>query len=123
MTLNELSGIVVDAAMKVHTALGPGLLESAYQACLQYELQKRGLEVRAQVEMPIWYDGVCIEVGYRIDLLVVGQLVLELKSVDKLLPIHQAQLLSYLKLGNFKLGLLLNFNVEHMKEGIVRLIN
>ena len=123
MDLNQISGVVVDAGMKVHSALGPGLLESAYEACLIYELKKRGLAVASQVVLPVVYDGVRIDVGDRIDLIVEGLVVVELKAVDALLPIHQAQLLSYLKLSGKKLGLLMNFNVLHLKDGIKRVVN
>jgi GxxExxY protein len=123
MDINEVSGSVVDAAMKVHTALGPGLLEGAYEACLLHELRNRGRKVLAQVALPVVYDGVAIEIGYRIDLLVEDVVVVELKAVEKLLPIHEAQLLSYLKLGGHKLGLLINFNVLHLKDGIKRMVN
>ena len=123
MNVNEVSGIVVDAALKVHTALGPGLLESAYEACLLHELRNRGLKVLAQAALPVVYDGVKIDVGYRIDLLVEDAVVVELKAVEKLMPIHHAQLLSYLRLGGYKLGLLINFNVLHLKDGIKRMVN
>jgi GxxExxY protein len=123
MNINEVSGSVVDAAMKVHTALGPGLLESAYEACLLHELRKRGRKVLSQVALPVVYDGVKIDVGYRIDLLVEDVVIVELKAVEKLLPIHDAQLLSYLKLGGYRLGLLINFNVLHLKDGIKRKVN
>jgi GxxExxY protein len=123
MNINETSGAVVDAAMKVHSALGPGLLEGAYEACLAYELRKRGLGVVTQHPLPVHYDGVLIDVGYRVDLLVDGAVIVELKAIAKLLPVHHAQLLSYLKLSGHKVGLLLNFNVQHLKEGIHRLAN
>jgi len=123
MNIDALSGDVVDAAMKVHSALGPGLLENAYEGCLLHELRKRDRKVLAQVGLPIVYDGVRIDVGYRIDLLVDDLIVVELKAVEKLLPIHQAQLLSYLKLGDYRLGLLINFNVLHLKDGITRMVN
>ncbi len=123
MELNELSGHLVDAAMKVHTALGPGLLESAYEACLMHELHKRGLNVSAQVRMPINYDGLKIDAGYRIDLMIEDRLIVEIKAVERILPIHEAQLLSYLKLSGKKLGLLINFNVVRLKHGIKRIIN
>ena len=123
MGLNDLSDAVVDAAIKVHTALGPGLLEGAYEACLVHELRKRGHLVIQQLALPILYDGICIDLGYRIDLLVDGQVVVEVKSVGKLAPIHTAQVLSYLKLGGYKVGLLLNFNVPHLKDGIRRIVN
>ena len=121
--INEVSGIVIDAAMKVHTALGQGLLESAYEACVLHELRKRGRKVLSQVGLPVFYDGVTIDVGYRIDLLVDDAVIVELKAVERLSPIHEAQLLSYLKLGGYKLGLLINFNVLHLKDGIKRLVN
>lgn len=120
MNINEVSGQVVDAAMKVHTALGPGLLESAYEGCLLHELRKRGLRVLKQVELPVVYDGIQIDVGYRIDLLVEDLVIVELKAVDALAPIHEAQLLTYLKLSGKKVGLLINFNVLHLKDGIKR---
>jgi GxxExxY protein len=121
--LNTVSGMIVDAAMKVHSALGPGLLESAYEICLKHELVKRGVEVKSQVELPVCYDGIQLDVGYRIDLLVADEIVVELKSVDKIAPIHEAQLLSYLKLSNRHVGLLINFNVVHLKDGIKRMVN
>ena len=114
---------ILAGAMRVHTALGPGLLESTYEICLGHELAKQGLRTERQVALPIEYDGVRLESGYRIDLLVESLVVLEVKSVDKLAQIHTAQLLSYLKLGRFHLGYLLNFNVLHMKEGIRRVVN
>jgi len=121
--INQITGQIVDAAMKVHSALGPGLLENAYQGCLLHELGKRGLKVSPQVVLPVLYDGVQVDVGYRIDLLVEGCVIIELKSVEKLAPIHEAQLLTYLKLSGIKVGLLMNFNVLHMKDGIKRLVN
>jgi GxxExxY protein len=121
--INEITGKIVDAAMKVHTVLGPGLLESAYEACLAYELDQRGLKVHSQVELPVAYGNIRIDVGYRCDLLVEDTANVELKSVEKVLPVHQAQLLSYLKLSGKKVGLLLNFNTEHLKDGITRLVN
>jgi GxxExxY protein len=119
---NNTSGQIVDAAMKVHTALGPGLLESAYEACLMYEIQKRGIRVRHQVELPVVYETVKVDAGFRIDLLVGEEIVVELKSVDKLLPVHEAQLLTYLKLSGKRLGLLINFNVVHLRDGIKRMV-
>jgi GxxExxY protein len=121
--LNWLSGQVVDAAMKVHTALGAGLLESAYEACLLFELHKRGIQTARQVEMPVVYEGVRIDVGYRLDLLVEDSVIVELKAVEGVQPVHSAQLMSYLKLSGRKLGLLLNFNVVHMQDGINRIVN
>jgi GxxExxY protein len=123
MKINEVSGQIVDAAMRVHTALGPGLLESAYEACLAYELRQRGLEVATQVGLPVVYGGVRLDVGYRLDLLVQGLVIVEIKAVDKLAPIHGAQLLSYLRLSGKRLGLLINFHVPHLKDGIRRLVN
>ncbi len=121
--INQISGEIVDAAMKVHTALGPGLLESAYEGCLKHELTRRGLKVLSQVTLPVIYDGVKIDVGYRIDLLVEDAVIVELKAVEKLTSLNEAQLLSYLKLSGRKLGLLINFNVEHLKNGIKRIAN
>jgi GxxExxY protein len=123
METNDITGQIIDAAIKVHRALGPGLLESAYEACLMYELNKRGLIVRNQVALPVKYEDVVIEVGYRIDLLVAESVIVELKSVEEVVPIHKAQLLSYLKLSGKKIGLLINFNVELLKNGITRLAN
>ncbi len=123
MDINDISGQIVDAAIKVHKALGPGLLESAYEACLAYELRKRGLAVATQVPLPIVYEEIHLEVGYRIDLLVENKVVVELKSVEAVVPIHRAQLISYLKLSDHKVGLLINFNVELLKQGITRLVN
>jgi GxxExxY protein len=121
MDINEISKHIVDAAMQVHTRLGPGLLESAYEACLRYELQKRGLHVAVQVGLPVVYEGVKVDVGYRIDLLVENEVVVELKVVDAVHPIHKAQLLSYLRLSGKKLGLIVN--VLHLKDGIIRMVN
>ena len=123
MEINQVSGQIVDAAMKVHSALGPGLLESAYEACLLFELHKRGLRAVSQVQLPVVYESVKIDAGYRIDLLVEDAVVVELKSVEEILPIHQAQLLSYLKLSGKTLGLLINFNTVHLKHGITRMVN
>lgn len=114
---------VLDAAFKVHTLLGPGLLESAYEACLLHELKKQGVSVESQVMLPIFYDGVKIDARYRIDLFVENELIVELKAIEHLLPVHQAQLLSYLKLSNRWLGLLINFNVSHLRDGIKRVVN
>jgi len=123
MRENEIGDRVIDAAMKVHSAVGPGLLEGAYELCLAHELKKRGLEVRSQVLIPIRYDELVIENGYRIDLLVDDLVVLELKALESVLPVHRAQLLSYLRLGGFRLGYLLNFHVAHMRDGIARIVN
>ena len=109
--------------MTVHSTVGPGLLESAYGVCLAHELSKQGLVVRKQVVLPIRYDDLVIDNGYRIDLLVNEIIVIELKAIETLLPVHRGQLLSYLRMGGFKLGYLLNFNVAHMRDGITRLVN
>jgi GxxExxY protein len=121
--LNQLSGIVVDSAMHVHSALGPGLLESAYQVCLVHELCDRGLRVKSEVMQPIYYKGIRIDTAYRIDVLVEDEIVVELKSVVKLADVHHSQLLSQLRLGHRRLGLLINFNVAHLKDGIKRIVN
>ena len=123
MNEEEIGALVVDSAMKVHSALGPGLLESAYRACLAHELGLRGLSVSQEKPLPIRYEGTEISVGYRIDLLLNQKMVVELKAVERLLPIHTAQLLSYLKLSGCKLGFLINFNVPHLKDGIKRVVN
>ena len=123
MDINELSGVVVDAAMRVHTALGAGLLESAYRTCLHHELKKRGVKVFTEVSFPVTYDGIVIDTGYRIDLLVEDSLIVELKSVEQLTALHRAQLLTYLRLTNKTLGLIFNFNSIHLKNGIIRVIN
>jgi GxxExxY protein len=120
---NELSKIILNAAFRVHSAIGPGLLESAYEACLAYELRDQGLKVVTQLPLPLVYRGIRLEVGYRLDLLVEDLVVVEIKSVDKFDPIHQAQVISYLKLSNKKLGMLINFNVLHLKDGIKRVVN
>jgi GxxExxY protein len=123
MEFNEVSGQVVNAAMKVHSVLGPGLLESAYEACLAHELRTRNLRVQTQIELPVRYEGIVIDAGYRIDMLVADAVLVELKAVERLMPIHEAQLLSYLKLSGRKLGLLINFNVVHLRDGIKRIVN
>ena len=123
MELNEVSAQVLDAAMKVHSVLGPGLLENAYEACLKYELEKRGLSVQQQVALPVVYDNVKVDVGYRLDLLVENAVIVELKAVERLTAVHEAQLLSYLKLSRKKIGLLVNFDVAHLKNGIKRMVN
>jgi GxxExxY protein len=123
VTENEIGDAIIASALKVHTALGPGLLESAYETCLLYELQKQGLPVQQQVLIPVCYEDFTIDNGYRVDLLVGDRVVVELKALEAILPVHRAQLLSYLRLGRFKLGYLLNFNVARMRDGIVRLVN
>jgi GxxExxY protein len=114
---------ILAAAMKVHSAIGSGLLESAYEACLAHELRKEGLLLERQIALPIVYDGEQLDAGYRLDLWIERKVIVEVKSVEKLLPIHGSQLLSYLRLSNSKLGYLLNFNVVHMKDGIKRIVN
>nr|WP_315151761.1 GxxExxY protein [uncultured Flavobacterium sp.] len=123
MTENELSRVVFNCDLKVHQSLGPGLLESAYEECLFYELKKTGLEIQKQKPLPLIYEEVKLDVGYRLDILVENKLILEIKSVDALNDIHFAQLLTYLKLTNCKLGLLINFNVVLIKNGIKRVVN
>jgi len=123
VTENEIGEIVIGAAIKVHSAVGPGLLESAYESCLAYELDKRGVRTRKQVIVPLRYEGLTVDNGYRIDLLVEDRVVVELKAVAAILPVHRGQLLSYLRLGGFKLGYLLNFHVPQMRDGIVRMVN
>ncbi len=120
---NELSHKIVGAALKVHTALGPGLLESAYEACLAYELRNSGLPVQTQVALPVVYQEVKLDVGYRIDMLVAEAVIVEIKAIENVTPLHKAQLLSYLRLQKKQLGLLLNFNVTHMRDGIQRIVN
>ena len=121
--INRLSGEVVDSAIHVHSALGPGLLESAYEACLAQELQSRSIPVEQQVPLPVSYKGTAIELGYRIDLVVDRVLIVEVKAVRSLARIHEAQLLSYLKLSDRKVGLLINFHVRYLKDGVKRMVN
>jgi len=123
MTENELSKIVFEAGLKVHKALGPGLLESAYEECLLYELQKLGLFVEKQKSLPLIYEEVKLDAGYRIDLLVEKKIIIEIKSVEALNDLHLAQILTYLKLSNCKLGLLINFNTVLFKNGVKRVVN
>jgi GxxExxY protein len=123
MTENELSKIVFNCALKVHQHLGPGLLESAYEECLFYELMKTGLDIQKQKALPLVYEEVKLDVGYRIDIIIENKLILEIKSVEVLNDIHFAQLLTYLKLTNCKLGMLINFNVLLIKNGIKRVVN
>lgn len=123
LTAQPVSHAVVTAAMKVHTELGPGLLESTYTACLQYELTRAGVQSATQVGLPVVYCGVKLELGYRIDMLVEDLVIVEIKSVDGIAPVHQAQILSYLKLSGRSIGLLMNFNVVHLKDGIKRFVN
>lgn len=123
MNENQIATAVVDAAFKIHTTLGPGLLESVYQATLQYELQKRDLRVVQQVPLPVYYEEVKLNLGFRIDLLVNEKVIIEIKSVEALAPIHRKQLETYLRLMDLRLGLLINFNVELIKHGIQRVVN
>jgi len=123
MTINEISNIVIGKAIEVHKHLGPGLLESAYQECLYYELLQSGLKVQKEKPMPIVYKEIKLDHGYRIDILVEDKVVVEIKTVEYLNNVHFAQVLTYLRLGNYKLGLLLNFHVTKLKDGIKRIIN
>lgn len=118
LILSDLAGSVLGAAIEVHRELGPGLLESAYERCLVHELAGRGIGCRAQVALPVIYKGVEIECGYRLDILVEETLILEIKSVDRLMPIHEAQILTYLRLARLRQGFLINFNVGRVKDGI-----
>ncbi len=121
--LERIATVVVGSIYGVHRALGPGLLESAYRACLAYELQRRGLHLQSEVPFPVHYDGLNLGVGYRADLLVEDAIIVENKAVPALAPIHQAQLLTYLKLAGLKLGFLVNWNVPLIKQGIKRMVN
>jgi len=123
MTENDIASVVVDAALKIHKTLGPGLLESVYQATLSFELQKRGLRVVEELALPVRYEGVKLDLGFRVDLLVDDKLVIEIKSVEAVAPVHRKQVHTYLRLMNKQLGVLINFNVELMKNGIHRVVN
>ena len=123
MTENDLSKQIVDAAFRIHTTLGPGLLESVYVTTLAWELEQRGLRVIRQAEIPVVYQGTRIEAGFRADLIVEDQVLVEVKSVEQLAPVHKKQLLTYLRLANKRLGLLINFNVALIKDGITRIAN
>ena len=122
-TFDSLSNRVIAAALKVHSALGPGLFEEVYKACLRHELTETGVKVLTEVHLPVAYGGVQLDIGYRIDWLVEDSLILELKSVENLASIHKAQVLTYLKLAHKDVGLLLNFNTTHLRQGIVRVVN
>jgi GxxExxY protein len=122
MELDDLTYKIIGCVYKVHSDLGPGLLEYTYEVCLEHELIKEGLMVERQKALPVVYDDIKLDAGYRIDIMVNNQVILEIKSVDEIAPIHQAQLMTYLKLSGLKLGLLLNFNVKDMKKGIKRII-
>jgi GxxExxY protein len=121
--LDRITESIIGAAIEVHRALGPGLLESAYEACLAFELAQRGLSVEQQKPLPVIYREVKLDCGYRLDLLIEEQVIVEVKAVDRLTPIHQAQLLSYLRLSSCKVGLLINFNVKVLKDGLRRVVN
>ena len=119
---NVITGAIIDAALKAHKALGPGLLESAYEACLEHELKKRGYDVKTQVILPVVYDGLELDAGYRLDMLVNDTVIVELKAVETVTAIYEAQLISYLKLSGRKLGLIIYFNVQFLRDGITRRI-
>ncbi|HJU72102.1 MAG TPA: GxxExxY protein [Gemmatimonadaceae bacterium] len=121
--LNYITGEVVDAGIKVHSMLGPGLLETVYRACLAQELRLRQHVVTTEVPLKVVYKGVDVGEGYRIDLLVNSAVVVEVKAVERVIPVHEAQLLSHLRLGNYRVGLLMNFHIKHLKHGITRLVN
>ena len=121
--LNEISGKIIELSIKVHKALGPGMLEGAYEVCLMHELIKNGFKAESQVKLPIIYDGIRLDAGYRIDLLVEKSVIVELKAIEHLLPVHEAQLLSYLRMSNLKLGLLINFNQKLLRDGVRRVVN
>ncbi len=123
MTENEVAKVIVDCAYKLHTTLGPGLLESVYESVMSYELQKRGLQVERQKPLPVVYEDVRLEEGFRVDLLVAGLVIVELKSVETVAPVHKKQLLTYLRLAGKKLGLLINFGEARIKDGISRIVN
>src|SRR5271165_2372808 len=123
LRVNQITGRIITGAMHVHSLLGPGLLESAYQACLAHELRKRGLDVAGQVGLPVVYDGEKIELGYRIDLIVENLVIAEVKCVEAIHPVHQAQLLSYMRLSGVGVGLLINFHVAHLRDGIKRMVD
>jgi GxxExxY protein len=121
--VNQVTGLVVTAAMKVHSLLGPGLLESAYRACLAHELRRGGLSILTEVGLPVIYDGEKIELGYRMDLVVEDLVIVEVKCVATIHPVHQAQLLSYMRLSGRRVGLLINFHVVHLRDGIKRMVD
>jgi GxxExxY protein len=120
---NDLGRVILGCAVRLHRVLGPGLLESAYEKCLAHELGKAGLNFQRQLELPLVYDGLVIEAGYRLDFLVEDLVVVEIKAVDRIADVHRAQLLSYLRLGGYRLGYLLNFNVVQLRDGICRMVN
>lgn len=121
--INDITGVVVDGAMKVHSALGPGMLESAYETCLAYELRNRGYKVDTQVGLPLVYEDIRMEIGYRADMVVNDAVLVENKALEKVLPVHEVQLFSYLRLSGLRVGLLFNFHSLHLKDGIKRVVN
>jgi GxxExxY protein len=121
-SVNRITEAIIGAAMKVHSALGPGLLESAYEACMIHELRKTGFKVLSQVALPVHYDGIELEVGYRVDLIVEDRVIVELKCVEKIIPVHEAQIISHLRLSGKRVGLLINFHVLRLKDGIKRFV-
>ena len=121
--LNEISGKIIEYSINVHKELGPGMLEGAYEICLMHELVRNGLSVERQVLLPIQYQGIKLDAGYRIDLLVENSVIIELKAIDRLLPVHEAQLLSYLRMSELRVGLLINFNVRLLRDGVRRVVN
>lgn len=120
--LNSISYDIIGSAYKVHSSLGPGLLESTYEVCLAYKLKEMGYKVETQIALPVVFEDLKLEAGYRIDIMVENSIIIELKSVESIIPVHKAQLLTYMKLANIKLGLLINFNVADLKQGITRMV-
>jgi len=123
MTENEIATQIVDAAFKIHTTLGPGLLESVYEAVMTEELSRRGLQVIRQQAIPVVYESVRLDIGFRADLIVESKVIVEIKSIEQIAPVHKKQVLTYLRLANIRLGLLINFNVNLIREGISRVVN
>lgn len=123
MEVNAVTGQIIEAAMRVHSFMGPGLLESVYETCLVHEIRKRGLRASRQVAAPLVYDGIQLDAALRLDLLVEDAVVVEVKAVERLMPVHTAQLLSYLRLGDRRVGLLINFQVTHLRDGVKRIVN
>jgi GxxExxY protein len=123
MELNDISGKIIELAINVHRELGPGMLEGAYEACLKFELERSGFRTETQIKLPINYQGMKLDAGYRIDMLVEESVIVELKAIDRLMPVHEAQLLSYLRMSDLRLGLLINFNHKLLRDGIRRVVN
>jgi GxxExxY protein len=123
MEINDITCVIIKGALKVHSMIGPGVLESSYEACLCHELRKAGLRVEQQVPLPLVYDGVRLEIGYRLDLLVEDEVIIEIKAQETILPVHHSQILSHLRLSGKRVGLLINFHVVLLKEGIIRKVN